>query len=253
LAVVLFACLRASAAAAQGCHVSDPHPSEALRVRLSTLASFATYENPVYAGEYQGYTGAAGVEHRWFSAEASLTGYRIVRNGKRDHGPGDLMLMLRGTAFHFDEVAALGVGLGATFPTGDENKGLGMGHVMLMPGVWFALRHGGLRLALDVAYGRAIGDEHMHSTPGGPLVNPMNASEIEHAVAASYVFWRGLFLSGRVYGAVPIADANGLAREALSFGLGGMVWRFELGIEQHLPLAGTPFEAKTVLRVAAVL
>lgn len=230
----------------------EPRASAAPQFRVSALASFATYRNAVYAGEYQGYTGAVGYTHPWFALEASMAGYRIVRNGARDWGPGDLLLMARGTAYRFDSEAAVGVALASTLPTGDEEVGLGMGHTMLMPGAWFALQHGAFSLALDLAYGRALGggSSHHHSSTG-PLVNPMNRSEIEHALTLSYAFWRGLFAAVRLYGAVPIADADGQTREALGFVLGGQISRFELAAEQHLPLAGDPFQAKTILRASA--
>ena len=238
-------------ARAQSCHVSDVRPSQKLGFRVGALASFATYRNAAYEGEYQGYTGMAAFSHPWFSIEASIAGYRIVRNGLREYGPGDLMLMARGRVLRFGEEAALGLALGASLPTGDADKGLGMGHTMLMPGAWFGLSHGGLNLVIDVAYGRMIGGSASHHADGGPIVNPMNRSEIEHALALQYTFWRSLFLVTRLYGAVPVADVHGRAREALGLGLGGQVSYFEFALEQHLPLAGTPFESKTLLRASA--
>ncbi|HEX6241119.1 MAG TPA: hypothetical protein VFZ61_09515 [Polyangiales bacterium] len=242
---------RPSRAHAQGCHVLDVRPTQKLGFRVSALASFATYRNPSYEGEYQGYTGAAAFAHPWFSIEASITGYRIVRNGLREYGPGDLMLMARGRALRVGDDAAVGIALGASLPTGDADKGLGMGHTMLMPGAWFGFSRGGLNLVLDVAYGRAVGGGSSHHADGGPIVNPMNRSELEHVLALDYTFWHTLFVVGRLYGAVAVADVNGRAREAAGLGLGGRVSYFEFAVEQHLPLAGTPFESKTLLRVSA--
>jgi hypothetical protein len=236
---------------AQSCHVLDVRPSQALGFRVSALAGFATYRNASYAGEYQGYTGAAAFSHPWFSIEASMTGYRVVRNGLREYGPGDLMVMARGRVLRFGDDAAMGVALGASLPTGDADKGLGMGHTMLMPAAWFGLSRAGLNLLLDVAYGRMIGGSSSHHADGGPVVNPMNRSEIEHVLALNYTVWRSLFLVGRLYGAVPIADVHGRAREALGLGVGGEISHFEFALEQHLPLAGTPFESKTLLRASA--
>jgi hypothetical protein len=52
---------------------------------------------------------------------------------------------------------------------------------------------------------------------------------------------------------LPLADARGSAREAGALALGGAISRFEFGVEQHLPLVGTPFAAKTLLWMAVAL
>jgi hypothetical protein len=250
----LLGVLPGTSAAAQSCHLSDyALPSAGSQFRVRALATFASYRNQVYAGEYQGYGGSASFTHPWLAAEAALTSYRIVRNGLRDYGIGDLALTARAAAYRFDDEAALGVALAASLPTGDPRRGLGMGHTMLMPGAWFSWRREAWSISLDLAYGRVVAAEgHVHR-PGGPLVSPMNRSEIEHAVAVSYTFWRTLFAAVRLYGAVPVADARGSARQASALALGGVISRFELGVEQHLPLVGAPFVAKTLLRVAVAL
>jgi hypothetical protein len=244
----------AAPVSAQTCHLSDLSSNIAARFRVRALASFATYRNPVYAGEYQGYGGSVAYSHPWVGAEAAVMGYRIVRNGLREYGVGDLLLAARATAYRFDDTAALGVALAASLPTGDARRGLGMGHTMLMPGAWFTLHSGTLSLSIELAYGRLVGAEgHEHGAMGGALVNPMNRSEVENALAVSYVFWRTLYVAARFYGAVPVADAEGKARQAGALVLGASVSRFELGFEQHLPLVGDPFVSKTLLRLAVAL
>jgi hypothetical protein len=251
--VVLVVWLRAAPLAAQACHYSDLRPSASAgpRFRATALAAFATYRSRVYAGEYQAYTGAFAFSHPWASAEVTLTGYRLVRNGLRDYGLGDLALSARAAVLRVDDrVAALGVGLAATLPTGDARRGFGMGHAMLMPGVWFTLQQAGVQLSVELAYGRMLGGRHAWHGAGGPVVNPMNRSEIEHGVFVSYAFWRTLFVALRSYGAVPVADALGSARQATALALGAQVGPVELAAEQHLPLVGSPFAAKTLLRVS---
>lgn len=234
---------------AQACHLTDLRPNEAARpLRLSVLTTFASYHNPVYAGEYQGAFAVASYTHPWVSAEASFGGYRIVRNGLSDFGVSDVALDVRAAVARFGDELALGLELAATLPTGDPALGLGMGHVMLMPGLFFQLQKSALRLMLQLAYGRVVtgGDGHVHESTG-PLVNPMNRSEIEHVVTLSYQFHAPLYAAARLFGAVPVAAPDGVAREAVGVALGAGISGCQLSAELQLPLVGQPFELKTLL------
>jgi hypothetical protein len=173
-----------------------------------------------------------------------------VRNGLRDYGASDVALDVRAAVVRFSEIA-LGLELAATLPTGDPARGLGMGHVMLMPGAFLQVEGAALRLLVQVAYGRALASaaEHAHGSPG-PLVNPMNRSELEHAAALAYSFRSPLFAAARLFGAVPVATAGGAAREALGIALGASLTRAQLSAELQLPLVGTPFALKTLLSAA---
>jgi hypothetical protein len=238
---------------AQACHLGDLRPEAAVGpVRVSLLTVAASYRNRIYAGEYQGVLVAASYDHPWFSAEAAFGGYRIVRNGLRDYGVSDVALDARGTVARFGDDMALGLELAATLPTGDPGRGLGMGHVMLMPGAFFQLQKSGLRLMLQLAYGRAVvpGEGHEHASPTGPLVNPMNRSEIEHAATLSYQFHAPLFAAARLFGAVPVFYNAGEAREALGLALGAGLSRWQLSAELQLPLVGQPFVVRTQLSAA---
>jgi len=128
-----------------------------------------------------------------------------------------------------------------------------MGHVMLMPGAFLQLESADLRLLVQVAYGRALASagEHAHGSPG-PLVNPMNRSEFEHAATLAYSFRAPLFAAARLFGAVPVATAAGSAREALGIALGASLKRAQLSAELQLPLVGTPFALKTLLSAAVL-
>jgi hypothetical protein len=216
--------------------------------RLSLLSSFASYRNRVYAGEYQGAFVAASYSHPWLSAEASFGGYRIVRNGLRDFGVSDVALDVRGALARFGDDMALGLELALSLPTGDPGRGLGMGHLMVMPGGFFQLQRSALRLMLQLAYGRVAsnGRGHEHAATG-PLVNPMNRSEIEHAASLSYQFAGPLFAAARLFGAVPVAASEGVAREALGLVLGAGLSRYQLSAELQLPLVGQPFALRTKL------
>jgi hypothetical protein len=239
-------------AAGQACHFTDLRVGAPERPwRLSLNAIFASYRNRVYAGEYQGALVAASYRHPWVAAEASFGGYRIVRNGLREYGASDVSLDVRGTVARFSELS-LGLELAATLPTGDPGRGLGMGHVMLMPGAFFQLEGQRLSLLVQVAYGRALitGAEHVHSSPTGPLVNPMNRSEIEHAATLAYVFRSPLFAATRLSGAVPVGALGGAAREALGIAFGASLDHFQTSAELQLPLVGTPFTSRFLLSAA---
>jgi hypothetical protein len=240
-------------ARAQSCHLADLRAAGQVQPwRIALLTSFASYRNSVYAGEYQGISAVASYAHPWVSAEVSFGGYRIVRNGLRDYGVSDLALDVRAALARFSEIT-LGLEVAVTLPTGDPARGLGMGHVMLMPGAFLQLESAALRLLVQVAYGRALASagEHAHGSPG-PLVNPMNRSEFEHAATLAYSFRAPLFAAARLFGAVPVATAAGSAREALGMALGASLERAQLSAELQLPLVGTPFALKTLLSAAVL-
>lgn len=240
----------ASSAHAQSCHLPELRRTDEVQFRVAAQSVFASYRNAAYAGEYQGYGPVASFNHPWFAIAASVYGYRIVRNGLRDQGIGDVMFDLRGTLHRSDDLA-LGLELGTSIPTGDPNLGLGMGHVMLMPAGWLQLGSNTFQLLVELGYGRRLGGGgHAHHASTGPIVNPMNASELEHSVTLSYVFHDPMFVGARLYGAIPVVATGGQPREAVALALGATLGRFELGAELHTAYVGTPFQAKALLRAA---
>jgi hypothetical protein len=256
---VLSAWLWASAACGQACHLSDLGARPADRLRVSGRALFASYRTPEAAGEYQGYfAGVAYALQPWFFAELQLPAYRLVRDRVVERGLGDVSADLRAAVWRPDPALAVGLELAATLPSGDAEAGLGMGHVMLMPGMWLSWERDALRVLLQLAYGRMLdggaGPPAGHHNHGGPtpLVNPMNRSELEHALAVSYAFGARLFAGARLLGAVPVAAASGRAREVAGVALGARFAPLELAAELQLPLVGDPFTARTSLTLAAI-
>lgn len=247
--------LGAGPAAAEHCHPPAPVEGGALGFRVAVSAEAATYQNARYEGEYQGASLSLGWEHRWAGLRASLPAYRIVRNGLEDRGLGDLLVDARIPFARSarDELRG-GAGLAATLPTGDAAKDLGMGHAMLMPGLWISWRGDRAFLQASLAYGRALaaGGHAHHGGGPAPIVSPMNASEIEGAAAAGVRLHEHLRVRGGLHGAIPVADEAGAAR-AVAVAGGDIVYgAFLLGVEGHVPMVGDPFLAKVVISVAAM-
>ena len=142
-------------------------------------------------------------------------------------------------------------------PTGNEKFGFGMGHTMLMPGLWMLLVREHVVLLVEVIYGRAVGSHHgahgahMHGPLEGSIVQPMNASELEHGLSLAVSLDPHVRVLGRIFGAVPVADKNGEAREIVSLGAQGILGIWDLGLEVQLPVLGSPFTARTLLAVGA--
>lgn len=246
--------------AAQACHPSSfarPEPARAstrpVEVAVGVAASAARFATPSYTGEYQGIALSAGAVSRYLSGDVSLPFYRIVKNGLRDQGLGDLALSLRAPLFEAEPRGlSAGLALAATLPTGSADEQLGMGHVMLMPGAYLALDLPGLTLITQLAYGRSVGamaGGHMHMGPR-PIVNPMNRSELEHAFSLSARIVEGLRALARLYGATPAWDQSGRAREILALGAQVSAGPVGVRLELELPLVGTPFDERLVLGCA---
>lgn len=252
LAVALSICAGLSGSAhAQSCHAPSLRALEEQSFRATLGSVYATYANARYAGEYQGAHALVAFAHPRIFVDASVPYYRVVRNGLSVHGVGDVATDVRVTALKWPEHGvSVGPELAATLPTGSRKRDLGMGHLMLMPGVFMLLSHEDLTVMVQVAYGRALdaGHGHEHSHAGVQLiVNPMNRSELEHAIAASFALSPMVRVTGRLMGAVPVADSDGVAREVVAIGAQLVLGPTDLSIEQHLPVTGDPFSAKTVL------
>lgn len=225
-------------------------------VSLGVSGETATYRNARFEGEYQGLAAFAAWEHEGVRVRGALPSYRLVRNGAEAFGLGDLFLDVRAS---FVPAAGDGLrggaGLAASLPTGSAKQDLGMGHAMLMPALWVIWTSHEAFLTGQIGYGRALsggGGGHHHATSGtGPIVSPMNSSEVEFALGGGTHLARGLRVRAAVYGAVPVASLDGgAARAAASLGMDVTVgdW-FDVGLEGHLPLVGDPFLAKIVVPI----
>ncbi len=241
---------------AQHCATSSPSYSSLLGVRLGIDSEFATYRTEQYEGDYQGIGVNIQWQHRWVKLRTRLLTYGLTRNGSDVSGIGDLLFDVKVPLVYLDKnTLALGIGMASTLPTGDASLDLGMGHVMLMPGLWLAWQSAQAFIHSQVAYGQALSSKdgaHHHGGGPGPIVNPMNASELEASLTGGLIISRHFRLCTGIYGAVPLATESGASRAVAFAGLEvtPIHW-LDLSLEQHLPLVGDPFLAKIVLQAGA--
>lgn len=128
--------------------------------------------------DYQGTSLRVDLHLRRFHVRAQASWYRLRDSIESTTGPGDVMVAAMWTAVQSERLHA-GVALPVGLPTGDDEERLGMGHVMIMPGLFAALQASStVTTSLGVAYNRALGSSHGHSHGIGPYVNPMTREEL---------------------------------------------------------------------------
>jgi hypothetical protein len=264
--VAVFVCLLGlpATALADACHVAPPLETLGLGFHLSTSFELATYDNARGTGSYVGIALAAAYQREWLRARASLPAYRLRRNDETFHGPGDLLVATEVALLQNDEQThAAGVGLAVSLPTGDESSDLGMGHVMLMPGIWGELTFDRTFLQTQVVYGKALGshdehaaDEHaghhghaVQSTDPGPIVDPMNMSELAGRISGGFRILDFLRIRTGIDGAIPVADDQGESRGIAVLGVDFLPDPFNATIEGQMPFAGDPFTAKALFSI----
>jgi hypothetical protein len=263
--VLVVSWLASSRVEAQACHgpqLDQPRQAQPFRATVAALA--ATYDVNGYAGNYQGLLAAFAYRADWYGAEVMLPVYRLERAQGTEYGLGDLMVTLRGTFFRArNSDLSLGVELPIMVPTGDADRELGMGNVMLMPDVYLAMNLRPLVLRAQLGYGYMFGDMHMAGEHGGhaghaattmssPLVNPMNMSELEHALLVGVQLPRDFMVHARWWGAAPIHDDMGVLRQAVALGASVALGRYDLTVELQRTLTGHAFEWKPLLQLGAV-
>jgi hypothetical protein len=246
--VIAVALATAREASAQHHHMAMPdETSRPFTAEVTALA--ASFDTGEYAGDYEGLGLAFGWRATRGGAHLMIPMYRLQENGATHVGPGDVMLGGDVTAIARARWRA-GASLMATVPTGDALVSLGMGHPMLMPAAWASLGGARAMVTASAGYARALASlaGHMHGI--GPLVEPMNGSELTGEVRADLAPWSPpLAVTVRVAGAVPVG-ADGTTRV---IGAVGAMWRrarFETGVELQLGLAGDPFTFRGLVETA---
>jgi len=242
-------------AAAQQCHPLAGNvwrnPGLLVGVRLDA----AGYRNTSYEGDYQGLAPTLGFNHPRVAVMALLPAYRLTRNGRTTYGLGDLALAVRAPIPAFARGAfSSGLGLAATLPTGDADNDLGMGHVMLMPEMWFNVEQDRVQLVGTAGFARALtsaGAASHHDHGPRPIVNPMNLSEVDASLNSFVRVHARVWLKLGLFGAMPVGTVNphGVTRIVAGSGLVVTVRGLELSAELQAPLTGSPFLARGVLQV----
>jgi hypothetical protein len=220
--------------------------AEPLGLTVTAGVVAATYRGTLYEGDYEGALAGAAFARGRYEASASMTGYRIVRNGRAATGLGDLMVHGSASLLARGPVSA-GAHLMLMAPTGADQTGLGMGHFMLMPALWSAYAAGAARASASVGYARVLGDAGAHAEHGAawPLVDPMAASELTLEVAGTLALARALAAGALLRGALPLegSDARLLAGLRVAWRAG----RVEVAAEGQAGVLGAPVRVRGLL------
>ena len=245
---------------AQSCHPVSLHEPSKTGFSAGFTTVMATFSDTEH-GNYQGLIPVGGWHHPWISAELALPWYRLESEGDEAIGLGDALADVRVAVFRADSgLLALGPELAVSLPTGNADDDLGMGHVMVMPGAWLRVEWRQLSVMAQLAYGRALADldahaeheGHDHGAPAHatPRVNPMNMSELAHALGVSYAVDPHLAVTARWLGGVPLDDA-GFARQTLGPGLQLTADALYAALDVQIPIAGDPFDMRLSISLGA--
>ena len=219
-------------------------PDSSFGAGISMVA--ARYDQTYFVGDYQGVTPTVDWMQGRYSAMAMVGFYRIIEDGRTLYGPGDLMMSA--TAVELDQDAWRGgITMAGTAPIGDQPTGFGMGHVMIMPSVWFARMIGSATVRADVGYNRALTNLADHDHGPWPIVDPMNMQELSWSASLTLPAWRKLLLAARATGGIPFDVAMGVDRV-----IGGLraTWadaRMLTSFELQVGIAGDPFDVRGVV------
>lgn len=233
-------------------HCAPPPPARTARtartaplgIELSSRFEHAEYSTESYAGNYSGVSVGAALSRPSWDVALEVPLYHLLKNGLEVLGPGDPYLRGRLQILAApSESWALGAALGLSAPVGSAEDDLGMGHFMVHPALWLRIGPDTLRSEWTLGYGRVLGSVgDGHGT--GPLVDPMNASELSVGGA---VVWRprpalDLRLSGMA--AVPLPADSGEARATLGLSAGLLLGKVIVSLGFAGPLLGDPYDAK---------
>jgi hypothetical protein len=205
----------------------------------------------VEGGAYQGVAPSLSWHRGRFGGFVVAPLYRLERYAMDPVlGPGDVVVqgharVVGGQRWQAGALAAIGL------PTGDADDHLGMGHVMLMPGLWATATRGRASLLVSTMVGRGVGGDEHAEHGSGPVVSPMNRFELGGTVRASLAVAPSLAVHALGLVGVPLDD--GVTRAAVG---AGAKWRrgdWSLGADAQLGVAGDPFTTRAVLAIAHTL
>jgi hypothetical protein len=206
----------------------------------------ASFDTMAYSGNYQGVVPTVRWSNERFAALASGAVYRVAENGAEFYGLGDAGVHGQARLVAADGFDA-GVSAGVSFPTGDERHGMGMGHVMVMPGLfasWAAAAR--VRFASSIGYSRALGSADGHDHGAWPLVSPMLMAEVSWNAGADVRLPHHVTAGARASGGLP-AGEGGAARAMVA---GRIAWHqgtLDSSVELQAGVVGDPFNVRGVV------
>ncbi len=238
---------------AQACHGEVLDPSEASRFTASATVIGGRFDRAQGRGDYEGLSLALKVRAGGARYGVVVPSYRIDRSGSTSVGLGDVGVRADVPIVSlFDRTLEVGVGVGASLPTGSAQDELGMGHAMAMPLLFASLRLGIVNAEVEAGSAHALGGHAHTSSRAGerlhvarPVVDPMNPNEVWGSAAATLPL--GLLqLVPTLRGARPIGEGEARLN-------GGLGLRLPLGPASvaagaELPLVGDAFTWRTYLR-----
>lgn len=207
-----------------------------------------SFDTTIFAGNYQGILPNVQWAYSRLGLSVSAAMYRLEENGATFYGLGDLLVHGQ-VGIARNEQGSVGLLVGVMAPIGDDQHGLGMGHVMAMPaayGTWIVDR---LSLTATAGYSRAVGAGMDHDHGPWPLVEPMLVSELSWSAGADLLAAANVKAGARVSGGIPI-DAMGGTRV---IGALRVVWhagRVDSAAEIQAGLVGDPFTVRGVVSTA---
>jgi hypothetical protein len=241
------------AAAAQSCHGEVLDPGESSRFTATGTFVAGAFDRPQGKGDYEGLAATLKIRAGGTRWGLTVPSWRIYRAGSATVGLGDVALRAEVPLVSlFDRALEIGVGVGATLPTGRAEDELGMGHAMAMPWLFGSLRLGIVNGEVELGSAHALTD-HVHTiTPSGahvhvprPVVDPMNPNEVWGSAAVAVPL--GLFqLVPTLRGARPIGD--GEARLNAGLGVRVPIGPVSAAAGAELPLEGDAFTWRSYLR-----
>jgi hypothetical protein len=208
----------------------------------------ASFETMDYGGNYQGLLPSLRWSRPRFGAAITAGYYRLEKNGAEIYGEGDLTV--HGQALLVgDSHASAGIIAGVTAPIANGQRGMGMGHVMVMPAFFGTWAVDSFDLVATAGYSRAIGGDTDHDHGPWPLVEPMLMSELSWSAGGDLRAASDVRIGGRMSGGIPVGGP-GDNRVVGALRVGWHAGRVETAAEIQAGLAGDPFTVRGVVSTA---
>jgi hypothetical protein len=249
LRIMVCLALASSTAFAQHHHGMETQPESTHDMFGAGVALVAaTYETMDYGGNYEGVLPSVRWSRPRFGAAVTAGYYRLEKNGAKLWGQGDLTV--HGQALIAgDAHASVGVIAGFTAPIANGQRGMGMGHVMVMPALYGTYGFDRVDVVATAGYSRALGGDMDHDHGPWPLVEPMLMSELSWSAGGDLRATTDVRVGGRLSGGIPVGGP-GETRAVGALRVGWHSGRVDSAAEIQAGLAGDPFTVRGVVSTA---